>query len=356
MHNRVNVSILVPCKDERLFISRCLDSIVENDYPRDALEILVIDGMSTDGTRDILQRYASEHSFLKIVDNPSGLIPAGLNLGIQRASAEIAIRMDAHATYNKDYISRCVEAIETTGADIVGGACVMTPRSGTFLAKAIATVLSTRFGVGNAYYRLQGQTQARWVDTVPFLCCKRQLFDRVGLFNEHLIRSQDIEFNRRVIAQGGRILFLPEIVSRYYARSSLRAFLSHAWRTGEWVALPFLYSKSLPVSWRHLAPAGFVLSLAVAGVLSPVAAGGRVAETMLLVSYLLTSVAVSGGIAYRKRDARLLGALPAIFAGLHLAYGLGSIWGAIEALGIFMQRVIFTLTTRMLTTRRHRRE
>lgn len=348
MQNRVNVSILIPCKNERPFLAACLDSILGNDYPHDALEILVIDGMSTDGTRDILRRYASQYPFLKIIDNPSGIIPAGLNLGIQRASGEIVIRMDAHAAYRQDYISRSVEAIATTGADIVGGQCVMTPRSDSFLARAIAKVLSTRFGVGNAYYRLRGQTQARWVDTVPFLCCKRELFDRVGLFNEHLIRSQDIEFSRRVTANGGRILFLPEIVSWYYARSSLPAFLAHTWRTGEWVTLPFLYSKSLPVSWRHLVPAGFVLSLAVAGALSPLSAGWRVTEILVLAAYLLTSVAVSGGIAYRHKDARLLVALPAIFAGLHLAYGLGSIWGALEAMGIFMRRTLFTRDRRVL--------
>ena len=342
MQHALSVSILIPCKNEYIFISRCLDSIIDNEYPHNSLDILIIDGMSTDGTRDVLQRYMAEYFFIRTIDNPTGIIPIGLNLGIQQTSAEIVIRLDAHATYSKDYIARCVEAIETTGADIVGGKWIVTPRSESFLAKAISAVMSTPFGAGNAYYRLQGQTKARWVDTVPFLCCKRKLFDRVGLFNEHLIRSQDIEFNRRVAAKGGRILFLPEITIWYYARSNLRSFLAHAWRTGEWVALPFLYSEVVPVSWRHMVPAGFVLLITMAGAMSFVSPAWKEMGSILLIVYLSMSVAVSGGIAYRQEDVRMLAALPAIFAGLHTVYGLGSIWGAIKAMGIVIRRAIQT--------------
>lgn len=323
------VSIIIPCRNEELFIAMCLDSIMANVYPKDRLEVLIVDGMSEDRTRAIVEGYARRHACIRLIDNPKRITPAALNEGIKHAKGEIVMRMDAHATYDREYIPRCVTALDVNGADNVGGIMIAVPRQETLTGHAIVASLTHRFGVGNSCFRI-GANEPRRVDTVFGGCYRKEIFARVGLFNEDLAKSQDIEFNLRLKKAGGKTLLLPEVVSYYFARSDMSSFLKHNWNNGVWAVLPFAYSDIIPVSWRHLVPLAFVTSLlgsAVLGLLMPSFLWLCVA---VVVAYGIADLAASLHLAVRERDVRYVLLMPAIFASLHLTYGLGSLWGVVK--------------------------
>ena len=326
------VSIIIPCRNEEKFIGRCLDSIIANDYPKDKLELLVMDGMSEDGTRDTIRSFARQYPWIRFMENPKQITPVALNMGIASAKGEIVIWMSAHNHYEKDYISRSVESLNKYGADNVGGIMKTLPRIDNFTGQAIAASLSHRFGVGNSYFRAQTD-KPKWVDTVFGGCYRRDVFDRIGLFNENLVRGQDMEFNLRLKKAGGKILLVPDIVSYYYARSDIRSFWKHNFTNGVWAILPFLYSPVIPVSWRHLVPLIFVAGLIGSAVLGFLLPGFFWLFLVILGSYVLANLTASFRIALQKRDLRYLVVMPFIFGILHFGYGLGSLLGVFKILG-----------------------
>jgi len=325
-------SVIIPCRNEETFIGRCLDSIITNDYSKEKLEVLVVDGMSEDRTREVVVGYAQQYPFIRLIDNPKKITPTGLNLGIKSAKGNIIIWMSGHNHYEKDYISRSVENLIKYSADNVGGVMKTLPRSDSFIGRAIVASLSHRFGVGNSYFRVHTD-EPKWVDTVFGGCYRKDVFDRVGLFNEKLVRGQDMEFNLRLKKAGGKTLLVPDIVSYYYARSDLKSFWKHNWANGVWAVLPFLYSPIMPVSWRHLVPLIFVTALigsAVSGFLLPPFFWFF---WVILGSYVLASLTVSLQIAFQKRDVKYFAVMPFIFGILHFGYGLGSLLGVFKIFG-----------------------
>ncbi|HLW77461.1 MAG TPA: glycosyltransferase family 2 protein [Bryobacteraceae bacterium] len=317
------VSVIIPCRNEAAFIGRCLDSILENDYPREAMEVIVADGMSTDGTRALIDEYAARDRRVRRIDNPERVTPCALNRAIHVSAGEVIARVDAHARIAPNYLSRCVFYLELTEADNVGGAMRTLPRAEGPFAGAIVAALAHRFGVGNSYFRI-GRARAEWVDTVFGGCWRREVFERIGLFNERLTRSQDMEFSRRLKRAGGRTLLAPEIESEYFARSDLGSFWRHNFSNGEWAVLPFLYSDAIPVSLRHLVPMMFVMGLA-AGAMA--AAWTGIPLAAIGIPYLAASAASSVELAWRARRWDSLWKLPVVFASLHVGYGLGSVRG-----------------------------
>ena len=259
MNESPRISIVIPCLNENAFIGRCLDSILANDYPKERVEILVVDGMSQDITREVVKSYAQKYNFIKLVDNIKGFKPYAFNLGIQKALGEIIMIVGAHASIEKNYISQCVKYLNEYQADNVGGVMVTVPRENTLTAKAIALALSSPFGVGNARFRI-GSKKPIWVDTVFGGCFRKELFRKIGFFNEELIHSQDLEFNLRLKKHGGKILLVPEIKSYYYALSDLKSFCRHNFRNGLWAVYPLKFVQHIPVSVRHLVPLAFVSS------------------------------------------------------------------------------------------------
>ncbi len=318
-------SIIIPCRNEEAFIGRCLDSIIATTHPRDKIEVFIVDGMSDDGTRAIVQAYSAQYPFVTLLDNPQRVTPAALNIGVRAAKGSVIIRMDAHAEYAADYVSLCIQYLLTSGADNVGGIMQTVPTRDTLIGRAIARVLAHPLGVGNSTFRI-GARRPTWTDTVFGGCYRRDVFDRIGLWNERLVRGQDMEFNRRLERGGGRTLLVPEIVSRYYAPSELVAFIVHSFRNGVWAIVPFKYSTLMPVRSRHLIPGLFVIALVAAGVLS-VAAPVPWALPAVIGMYGLATVAASCIVAARQRDLRYTLVLPVVFAVLHLAYGVGSLCG-----------------------------
>jgi glycosyltransferase involved in cell wall biosynthesis len=326
------VSVVIPVRNERAFIACCLDSVLASDYPGDRLEILVVDGLSDDGTREILAAYASRFGAIRMLDNPKQITPAALNLGIREARGEWIVRLDAHARIAPDYISTCVARSASSGADNVGGRMRTLPRGRGVIGEAIAAALSHPFGVGNSAFRT-GAEQPRWVDTVFGGCYRRDVFRRVGEFNERLARGQDLEFHLRLKRSGGRTLLVPAARCDYFARCDPGAFLKHAWTNGVWAIRPFLESDIVPIRPRHLAPLAFVLAL-VTGLavwflplgLGPFEAARPWPFLLLALCYLAAALVSAAQLAWRRRDARLGLLLPGVFLSLHLSYGLGSWW------------------------------
>jgi cellulose synthase/poly-beta-1,6-N-acetylglucosamine synthase-like glycosyltransferase len=371
-HETPFVSVIVPVRNECGFIGRALDSILTGDYPADRMEVIVADGMSTDGTRERVTEYSKRDPRVRMIDNPARITPIALNLAIDASLGEIIARVDAHATVARDYLSRSVHYLESTGADNVGGPMRTLPQSSGPFSGAIVAALSHRFGVGNSHFRVasaEAQPKARWVDTVFGGCWRREVFEQVGRFNEDLERSQDMEFSLRLKAAGGKTLLAPNVRSDYYARSDLRSFLRHNFVNGEWAVLPFLYSEIMPVSVRHLVPLIFVMTLALGAALArgatlflaaalprgatlslatalPHGAALSLAAALLrsaagspwtvwplamvVIPYVVLNLAASTQVAWRERKPSFLATMPMVFVTLHVSYGLGSACGLLQ--------------------------
>jgi glycosyltransferase involved in cell wall biosynthesis len=340
VNGRPRVSIVMPCRNEAAYIGPCLDSILATDYPLDLVEVLVADGRSDDGTREIVERCVARHPCVRLLDNPARITPAALNTAIRAATGDIIIRMDAHGVYPRDYVVRLVAALLETGADNVGGVVLTLPADATPRARAIALAFAHPLGVGNAYFRI-GVPGRRWVDTVPFGCFRRELFDRIGMFDEELIRNQDDEFNMRLIGRGGRVLLLPDVVSRYYARRSIGAVARMFYQYGYFK--PLVARKVERIMTRQLVPPLFVLSLvatSVLGIWMPAARALLAGIVGTYVALLLTGSALT----IRKHGVRCAAALAAVFAVMHVGYGVGYLRGVIDHWSPFGRRVRSTAT------------
>jgi glycosyltransferase involved in cell wall biosynthesis len=326
------LSVLIPCRNEVRSLGRCLASVIASDYPADRLEVLVVDGASTDGTRDVIAHWARSHERIRLLENPPGTTPAALNRGIAVARGDVIARLDAHAALTPTYLSRAVEYLESTGACQVGGIMQTRAQKDGPWAGAVIAALTHPFGVGGSRFRIwrpEPGEEPRWVDTVFCGCWRREVFERVGGFNEQLERGQDMDFNQRLRRAGGKILLAPELVVFYYARAELGTFLKHNWTNGVWAILPFAYTHEAPVKARHLAPLTLVLALLVA--------------PWTVVIYAAASLMASAQVAWAQRSWRYLAQMPVVFASLHLPYGAGSLWGvvrlAVAGLGTRKRRI-----------------
>jgi glycosyltransferase involved in cell wall biosynthesis len=318
------VSIIIPCRNEEKFIGKCLESILKSDYDQERIEILVVDGMSDDQTRASVESFCSKHKCVRLHDNPGKIVPSALNTGIEAARGEIIIRMDAHNIYPEDYISKCVRYLEEYGVDNVGGVWITLPGADTHVAKSIALAISHPFAAGNAYYRI-GAKEPTYVDTVPFGCYRRDVFDRIGLFDEELIRNQDDEFNLRLLKSGGRILLAPEIYSYYFARDSIKKVWKMYFQYGYFK--PLVVKKIGKVlTIRQLIPAAFILVLVFSFLLSFLIKPFAYLFGSVLSVYLLVNFGFSFHIAYKNSFFRHL-LLPVIFGVIHFAYGIGYLKG-----------------------------
>lgn len=326
---RLSVSAVVPCLNEAPYIGQCLDSLVTCDYPKDRLEVLVCDGMSDDGTRAIVTQYAARYPFVRLVDNPRRITPCAMNVGIREARGAAIVLIGAHASYAPSYVSQLVAALEETGADSVGGVLVTLPASDVPLARALAVGLSHPFGVGNSYFRI-GATTRRRVDTVAFGCYRREVFDRIGLFDEELVRNQDDELNARLVKQGGRIMLIPDVVTQYYARRSLAQVARMYYQYGYFKPLAAWKVGRIPTI-RQVVPPAFVASVAATAALAPWSLTARVLLGLIAGAYSIGLLTAAGG-AVRRHGMRCAAALLLVFPALHFSYGLGSLVMVLERL------------------------
>lgn len=315
------VSVVIPVRNEAAYLKPCLQRLLAQDYPRDALEILVLDGISDDGTRDIVKHFAEQLGAptMKLLDNPKRQRAMALNIGIRKASGDVILRIDARTSVAVDYISKCVDVLLRTGADNVGG--FVRPVSETPMQEAIGLAMSHPFGVGNAWFRIG--RRSGFVDTVYPGCFPRAVFDKVGLFDEEApIISEDSDMNYRIRQAGGKVYLDAGIVVHYHPRETLTAMWRLYFRYGGARAGNLLKHRALS-EWRPLAP------VTLTGVLAVLAVGTVVDRQLLLAFvavvgvYLAADLGVSAILAWQQRRPWLFGRLCVLFPCMHLAFGLG---------------------------------
>lgn len=314
------VSVILPCRNEAKFIAGCLDSLFANDFPTAGYEVLVADGRSDDGTREILDRYAREHPSLRVLDNAQRITPCALNTAIRAARGEIIIRIDAHVTYPPTYIRQLVEALLETGVECVGGVIKTIPAADTAMAHAVAVGMSHPFGFGDSRFRI-GSKVRRDVDHIPFFCCRREVFDRLGLFDEELVRNQDGEFSWRLRQSGGRIMLIPDIYSSYYARDTLAKLARMMFQYGYFKPLT-IRKIGRAVSLRAFAPSLLLLSLAVTALASPWSVTARAVFGFIALVYM-AAVSLFAARALRQHRLPVAAALLVTFPAMHFSYGYG---------------------------------
>jgi len=324
MNDNPFVSVIIPIRNEEKFISRCLQSVVDQDYPTDRMEVLVVDGGSEDRSPEIVAEFSSRYPMIRLLDNPKLNAPAGLNLGIREARGDIIVRVDGHCWLEPAYVSQCVRSIQETGADNVGG--LMQAVGQDYVGQVIALAINSFFGSGGSKFHYASKEQ--YVDTVYLGAFRRRVFDKVGFFNEELMRNQDYELNYRIRAAGGKIFLSPAIRSSYYGRSILRELWHQYFQYGFW-KLEMIQIHPRSVRPRHLVGPLFVFSLFATGLLSLAHRGFFNLFLLAILSYLLVSLLSTLLIAHGK-GWRYFPLLPVAFAVMHFGWGLGFLWGLVR--------------------------
>ena len=324
-----HVSIIVPCYNEQATIRLLLQALTCQTYPLGDLEVIIADGLSSDGTRNEIIAFHKEHPELSltVVDNPKKTIPSGLNAGLSSAKGDLFIRMDAHSIPQNDYVERCVTALEQGLGDNVGGVWQIRAGGPGWISRSIAAAAAHPLGVGDALYRYT--RQAGLVDTVPFGAFKRELIKHIGPFDESLLTNEDYEFNVRLRQQGGRVWLDPKIRSTYIARSSLHALAQQYWRYGFWKAR-MLRRYPGTVRWRQALPPLFVVSLIGLLVISVWLQAARLLLGLEMLLYGLALFAATVQISIRQKDFALLGGVPLAVMTMHFCWAAGFLWSLVR--------------------------
>ncbi|MBA1420208.1 MAG: glycosyltransferase family 2 protein [Epsilonproteobacteria bacterium] len=324
MHSTPLISIIIPTFNEEKYIAVCLDSILEADYAQEKMEVFVVDGMSEDSTREIVQEYHRKYPFIHVVVNQQRHTPIGMNLGIQASSGDYVFVLSAHAHYDAVYFKDLIENIVKLNADCVGGVLITDVKNKNKRSSSIKEVLMHKFGVGNVLFRT-GCNEVTEIDTVAFGCYRRSTFEKYGLFDEKLIRNQDIELNKRIINAGGKIYLIPDVQCTYYARENFKDLAKNQYQNGYWNMLTAYYTKTLSsLNLRHFVPLLFVLSLLFPLLFSLLFSKVLWISFVSLLSYLSLVIIISIKL---KNSSNSICYLIMSFLTLHLSYGIGSLMG-----------------------------
>ncbi|MBP6068847.1 MAG: glycosyltransferase family 2 protein [Anaerolineaceae bacterium] len=318
------VSLILPIRNEAKHIRGCLESIAQQDFPHEQMEIIIADGLSTDNTKEVVETFKPSDIPLIWLDNPEKIVPTGLNLAIRQARGDVIIRVDGHTTLASDYVQQCVLALQCSGAENVGGR--MNPVGKNTFGKAVALATSSPFGVGGA--RFHYSTQEEWVDTVYLGAWPKEVFQKVGLFDEELVRDQDDEFNYRLREAGGKILLIPRINSWYSVRSQPKDLWKQYLQYGFWKVRVF-QKHPRQMRWSQFIPPIFVLAVLISLLIAILFSWGWKVPLALAGLYLLAALIATLLTAARKGWLEVC-LLPFTFAILHVSYGSGFLWGLIK--------------------------
>ena len=342
------VSVIQPVRNEADFIESSVGAVLEQSWSAQRFEVIVADGLSTDGTRELLERMAEEHPNLRIIDNPAGIVAPGLNRAIEEAKGEVVIRVDGHCEVSGDYVERCVEALERNGmADgaLLGVGGPIETVGETWVARVISAAMSSVFGVGGSAFRI-GTNRQKNVDTVAFPAYPKATLEAVGPFDEELVRNQDDEYNFRLRAMGGRVVLCPEIRSIYHSRGRLWPLWRQYFQYGMW-KVRVMQKHPRQMQPRQFVPALFVLALFVSLLASLAVPIFWVVIALITGTYVVANVAASIAVSVR-RGISMLPLLPFVFATLHIAYGTGFFWGLIRFVGWWGDRTTLVNGERVL--------
>jgi succinoglycan biosynthesis protein ExoA len=320
------VSVVVPCRNEKHNIETMLRSIMAQESPHGGFEVIVADGMSEDGTRDILMRLATEDARLRIIDNPSRITPSGMNIGIRESQGRYIAIMGAHTRYASDYLSTCVQLLEEHPEVCCTGGPIITKGKGTF-GQAVAVAMAHPVGIGNAKHRFPNYEG--YAEGACFPMFRKDIFSKVGLYDETLVRNQDDEFNYRVARKGERIFISPRAGSCYYVREAPLLLFRQYFQYGYW-RVAVLRKHRLPASIRQVVPVVFFLLTLLAfalGICLP--DPWRLMAAVLPLTY--ASILILAGVGVAMKCRIIVGVMfPIAAAIMHSAYAAGFLWAVIK--------------------------
>lgn len=328
------LTIIVPCRNEVEYIDAFMTSILSQEIPEQVneLEVLIVDGMSNDGTTEKIREFVRKDSRVTLIENPCKTTSKALNLALMKATGDFIVRMDVHTEYAPDYIKMCLKELLRTGADNVGGAARV--KAVGYVQVAIGLAYKSRFGTGGA--KFHNEHHQGFVDTVPYGCWYKHTLARMGYFDEELIRNQDDELNLRIIRNGGKVFQSNSIRSWYYPRSSILSLFSQYRQYGYW-KVRIMQKHKTPAAGRHLVPAIFTLALLISAFLSIVDNAFAPVLIGLGALYLGSSLIASILICNVLSKIKYLPIMPIIFAAYHFGYALGFLIGLAD-FGLFSGR------------------
>ena len=320
------VSVIMPIRNEGDFVARSLGAVLAQDYPHELMEVIIADGMSNEGTRQIVSSFQTKYSNVRLIDNPGNIVSTGLNTASAQAKGEVIIRVDGHCELAPNYVLSCVKHIENDGVDGVGGQIHTVGE--TWLAKVIAVAMSSAFGVGGSAFRTQGRNATMLADTVPYPAYKRAIVERAGPYDEQLVRNQDDEYNYRLRKMGAKILLADDVHSRYYSRGSLVSLWRQYFQYGYW-KVRVMQKHPRQMRPRQFVPPAFVATLLASSLLAWFNSFGQALLLLVSCSYLMLSLVAS---VWESRNSRLhyVVLLPLVFSILHISYGFGFLAGLIR--------------------------
>jgi succinoglycan biosynthesis protein ExoA len=320
MDDQPLVSLLVAMRNESAHIKECVYSILNQDYPQEKIEVLIFDGQSDDNSRRIVEEVIAGKKNYHLLENKKRIQSAAWNLGVQFSHGEVISIVSGHSKLASNYVSKAVETILRTNVDMVGGTVRAT--SSGYTGDTIAYAMSTPFGVGNAKFRYSDRELE--TDTVFMGFCWRATYEKIGGFDEELVRNQDDEFSNRLRKAGGQIVCNPKIISYYNNRSTLHSLWSQYYQYGFW-KVRVLQKHPREMSLRQFVPPVFVLALLVS-LLFAFLPATRVLSPLIPLLYLLANLG-SSVITASKRGWQYLPLFPVAFGILHLSYGFGFLVG-----------------------------
>lgn len=321
----ISISIICPIFNEEKYIENCIKSIINQDFSLEEIELILVDGISNDSTRNIIQKYIQKYSFIRLLDNPERSVSYALNIGIKNSKGNYIARIDAHAVFPKNYLSTLYKYSQDLDADNIGCLINTLPANSSTQAEAISFALSSSFGMGSSLFRV-GTNKIQEVDTVPFGFFKKDIFEKIGLFDTDLIRNQDDEFNGRIIKSGGKIFLIPEISIDYYPRDSLKKTYNMFYQYGLYKPL---VNKKLgsPATIRQFFPLLFVIGLFVGFLLSLTHQLFFIFYLIAILLYLSLSVFFSFKSYKKFKKISLFIYQPITYFIIHYAYGWGYLTG-----------------------------
>lgn len=315
------VSVVIPVLNEERYIRECIGSVLEQDYPRELLEVILVDGMSEDATQAIIGEYSAEYPFIRMLENPGRTVQLALNIGMRAAQGEYIVRMDAHSEYATDYISRCIEYLEKTGADNVGGP--MIAKGKTTKQRAVAAAYHSPFALGGGRFHIPDYEG--YADTVFLGAFRHDTLRALDYYDEKLPRSEDDDLNFRLTKAGGTVYITPKIRCVYYPRGDYRSLFKQYFEYGVW-KVAVIRKHRRPARISHLVPVSFLLFLVLGGILSCIFPLLAIPYGAILLLYLLLDALYSFRNPFIQGFGNRLRLMWVHFV-LHISYGAGFFCG-----------------------------
>lgn len=327
MEKEFKVAVVIPTLNEEKFIENCLQSVMEQTFPFEEMDVMVVDGGSKDRTREIVNGISEKHPNVRLIHNPGKIQSIAFNIGVKESTAPYIVRLDAHVLYKEDYIERSLKLIQldkTFGN--VGGICLIKAQSEALIPEASAILNQVKFGIGGAAFRVGNE--AKEVDSVPFGTFPREVLEKVGGMREDLARGEDNEINSRIRKNGYKVFIDPKIQSTYFSRATIKANMKQMYANGLSIG-KLLYIDRESVGLRHMVPLAFVVAIIGSFVLGCIWTPLFALLGSVMGAYLLADLAATAS-ACMKFGWKYAVVLPLLFFLVHVSYGWGTIVGIVK--------------------------